>query len=835
MGVVRSRHHIRTTRAMQPAMLAALHRGAFATSSRSHRVRPSARASARGATITRAAGGFRVVEYGDGTTPESRGESRRRDDRGEYDRGEYDRARPRGGRGGRGGRAFGGRGRGPPRRDRNDDDDDDDDDEDWDERRDRGGRGSLRQKGPGVRTEGVLEVWFGGDRDGGNWGERIRRDDRGYDGRYEEPRPYDRAPPRRDYDRGGYSDDAASPRAPGYGRGRSSYGGDRERDSYGGGRERGSYGMTALPDSDFVTIQSMGQEGRVIGKAGAMVNELQQRFGCRVNVRRDLGVIEVSGGDVAAAEDEIRGIVDRGVQSDLQRDTGGGRPPLSREPRSDSSARDRGYASPPYGRNGQNDDDDDDDDWVLEGLEDELDDAAQWSEGKGAEGKYVPQQMSKYVDDDFEPMVYTREPDDEDEYNFFSGARFAQLGASDGVSEALKEMGIERPSHIQSLSYRALTEEDSDDHVLLADQAGSGKTLAYLLPLLQRLADTERSEGRAKPTRPRMIVLVPTSELAVQVLGVIRTLSRGGLRCRSLAVTGGEKNSRTQIETIREGCDVVVGTPGRIGWLVQQKKLDPGDLRAVVMDECDVLLGDSFEFAEQVAPIRDAVPLSARFVLVTATIPEDVLKQLRAFFDGALRVVQGPGLHRPAAGLLERLVDCSGGDVVDDQSGFWRKYAALERLLAAEKEKGTDGRSKRMLLFCNKIETCRKIENLLIRADKDGKDLVPLPYHAALTPDRRRSSLGEFLKPHERGDAPKMLVCTDRASRGLDAAGVTHVVLFDFPRDPSEYVRRVGRTARGALGKGEVSVLVLGRQVRLAREIMRRNTRGDPVESTPRY
>ena len=173
-------------------MLVALHRGAFATSSPSHRVRPSARASARGATITRAAGGFRVIEYGDGTTPESRGESRRRDD-GFDDRGEYDRARPRGGRGGRGGRAFGGRGRGPPRRDRYDDDDEDD----WDERRDRGGRGSLRQKGRGGR--GIdAQRGFGGDRDGGNWGERVRRDDRGYDGRYEEPRRYDRAPPRRD-------------------------------------------------------------------------------------------------------------------------------------------------------------------------------------------------------------------------------------------------------------------------------------------------------------------------------------------------------------------------------------------------------------------------------------------------------------------------------------------------------------------------------------------------------------------------------------------------------------------------------------------------------------
>ena len=146
-------------------------------------------------------------------------------------------------------------------------------------------------------------------------------------------------------------------------------------------------------------------------------------------------------------------------------------------------------------------------------------------------------------------------------------------------------------------------------------------------------------------------------------------------------MTGGNQG-KTQTQTLKEGVDVVVGTPGRVGHLLDVGKLEVDDLEAVVMDECDVLLGDSFEFAEQVAPLRDAT-LAARktgsgtkFVLVTATIPEDVLRQLEAFFEGDLRVVQGPGLHRPAAGLLERLVDCSGGDVVDDQSGF---YASIAR------------------------------------------------------------------------------------------------------------------------------------------------------------
>ena len=174
--------------------------------------------------------------------------------------------------------------------------------------------------------------------------------------------------------------------------------------------------------------------------------------------------------------------------------------------------------------------------------------------------------------------------------------------------------------------------------------------------------------------------------------------------------------------------------------------------------------------------------------------------------------------------MLERLIDCSGGDTFDEQSGFYRKFKALMDLLEVDK-------ADRALLFCNKIETCRKIENMLTRADRDGQKYRILPYHAALSREQQQRNLKEFMSSQT--GTPLILVCTDRASRGLDASRVKHVILFDFPRDPSEYVRRVGRTARGALGQGRVSVLVLGRQVRLAREIMRRNERGDPVEATP--
>ena len=464
---------------------------------------------------------------------------------------------------------------------------------------------------------------------------------------------------------------------------------------------------------------------------------------------------------------------------------------------------------------------DDDDDWLLEGLEDELEEGRRWAQGKD----YLPELLSKYVEDDFEPIVYTREPDDLDEYSFFSGARFGQLGASDEVRESLrKSFKIDRPSHIQAQSYRVLSGETSESsHVLLADQAGSGKTLAYLLPLLQRLQQMEAERGRSKPKRPRLLVLTPTSELATQVREVVKQLSFGGLRSRSLLANNVSK-PRTQIEALMDGVDIVVGTPGRVVRLIEEGKMETADVDAVVLDECDVLLGDSFEFAEQVAPIRNAVPPSAQFVLVTATIPDDVLKQLKDFFNADIRVVQGPGLHRPSAGMLERLIDCSGGEVFDDQSGFYRKFKALMDLLEVD-------RAERTLLFCNKIDTCRKIENMLTRADRDGDKYKILPYHAALSRELGQRNLKEFMTSNSK--TPLVLVCTDRASRGLDASKVKHVILFDFPRDPSEYVRRVGRTARGAMGQGRVSVLVLGRQVRLAREIMRRNDRGDPVEATP--
>ncbi|GIL45873.1 hypothetical protein Vafri_3002 [Volvox africanus] len=485
--------------------------------------------------------------------------------------------------------------------------------------------------------------------------------------------------------------------------------------------------------------------------------------------------------------------------------------------------------------------------------------------------------------------------DDGDKGTFFAGSSWRQLGVDEDVASALKSLGITRPSHIQALALSALCDRpggssgtsngsEQQPHrlppLVLADQAGSGKTLAYLLPLMQALRREEVAAGTrvTRPKRPRGIVVAPTVELVQQVLRVARALSGAGLRCRTAAFTGGQKDDkaraasfRTQKELLSEGVDLLVATPGRLQQHLERGSLELTDCRMLVMDEVDVLLGDHADFTSQIAPLRAAAPPSLRFVMVTATLPQHVFAELREVRPG-LQTVFGPGLHRTAAGLVEELVDCSGGDEVTEESGRKRKLEALKGLLERH-------RALRTIVFCNKIDACRDVENFLARADPQQRKYRVLPYHEAIRDDLRADAMAEFLKPvkpsspsqqkeqqaqgqqqqqqqqgqqgqptreaevmmpkenEEEGDGEGqvalILVATDRTSRGIDVLYCEHVVLFDFPRDPSEYVRRVGRTARGAGGRGTVSSLVLGRQVPLAREIIDRNQKGMPLHSLP--
>jgi ATP-dependent RNA helicase DDX18/HAS1 len=406
---------------------------------------------------------------------------------------------------------------------------------------------------------------------------------------------------------------------------------------------------------------------------------------------------------------------------------------------------------------------------------------------------------------------------------FFSRKTFEEIGASPEARAALGSMGIARPSKVQTIAYPHILQGSS---CIIAEQTGSGKTLAYLLPLLQRLrgleggGEGEGGLGRAPPKSPRVVVLAPTAELAAQVASVARALTRH-MPLRVCCVTGG-KNPRTQGEMLKQGVDVLIGTPGRVQYLLEENKVLLGEMQALVLDEVDVMfLDDSFDLAV----IGGAAPAHTQFLFVTATLPVPVADQIAREFPG-VKKLWGPGLHKIAPQVEEVLVDCSGPweEERNEETGFVRKRDMLVQNLLKHP-------APRSLVFCNSIPTCRKVENALRRADRQEKRWQVLAYHSAVNPQDRQKNLDIFSSRVER---PLIMVCTDRTSRGVDfdTADVQHVVLFDFPRDPSEYVRRVGRTGRAGR-VGRVTALVLGRQVGLARSIMEGNSKGARVHPVP--
>ncbi|XWS13433.1 hypothetical protein CRYUN_Cryun36dG0037100 [Craigia yunnanensis] len=405
--------------------------------------------------------------------------------------------------------------------------------------------------------------------------------------------------------------------------------------------------------------------------------------------------------------------------------------------------------------------------------------------------------------------------------DFFSRKTFRDLGCSEYMIKSLKEQLFLRPSCIQAMAFGPVIEGQS---CIIADQSGSGKTLAYLTPVVQRLREEElQGVSRSSSGSPRAVIIVPTAELASQVLSSCRSLSKFGVPFRSMVVTGGFRQ-KTQLENLEQGVDVLVATPGRFMFLIKEGFLQLPNLRSAVFDEVDILFSDE-DFKVALQSLIDSSPVITQYLFVTATLPVEIYNKLIEVFPDT-KVVMGPGMHHISSGLEEVLVDCSGeGTLNNPDTAFLNKKTALLKLVKEIPVCKT-------IVFCNKIDTCRKVENVLKRFDRKGTHVRVLSFHAALAQETRLANMKEFTHSQP-GEESLILVCTDRASRGIDFAGVDHVVLFDFPRDPSEYVRRVGRTARGAGRTGKAFIFVVGKQVHLAQKIIERNLKGHPVHEVP--
>ena len=344
---------------------------------------------------------------------------------------------------------------------------------------------------------------------------------------------------------------------------------------------------------------------------------------------------------------------------------------------------------------------------------------------------------------------------------------FRELGDSGTICAALDAAGIRTTFPIQALTLPiALGGHD----IIGQARTGTGKTLGFGIPLLQRLQDGPP----AAPKAPRALVVVPTRELAIQVAGDLR-MAGSGLGTRVLTLYGG-RAYEPQIEALRAGVDVVVSTPGRLLDLVGQRHLGLGDVRTLVLDEADKML--DLGFLPDVERILQLTPDGRQTMMFSATMPGEVVTLARRH------------LHRPTHVRAETID--APAPVPSTRQHVFRvhhmdKVEVLARVLQAE------GRGLTMV-FCQTKRAADQVAGALAT-----RGFAVATVHGDLGQGQRERALRAF-----RGGKVDVLVATEVAARGLDVEDVTHVVNFECPDDDKAYLHRIGRTGRA--GRDGVAV-----------------------------
>jgi ATP-dependent RNA helicase DeaD len=358
---------------------------------------------------------------------------------------------------------------------------------------------------------------------------------------------------------------------------------------------------------------------------------------------------------------------------------------------------------------------------------------------------------------------------------------FADLGLSPALLEALTALGYEEPTPIQQEAIPPLL---AGRDLLGQAATGTGKTAAFALPLLQRFG----SEA-AQPSRPAILVLVPTRELAMQVAEAFHRYGRV-LGTGVLPIYGGAAFDQ-QIRGLRRGVHVVVATPGRALDHLRRKTLILSDLKAIVLDEADEML--DMGFAEEIDLILEATPAERQTALFSATMPSRIARiaerQLRQPVRVAIAREKGRAGALPKVRQTAYLVPRA------------QKVTALGRVLDVEAP-------TLALVFCR---TRTEVDTLTETLGGRGYRAEAL--HGGMTQDQR-----DRVMKRTRSGAVDLLVATDVAARGLDIEQLSHVVNFDVPSSPGAYVHRIGRTGRAGR-EGVAITLVEPREHRLLRNI----------------
>jgi len=340
---------------------------------------------------------------------------------------------------------------------------------------------------------------------------------------------------------------------------------------------------------------------------------------------------------------------------------------------------------------------------------------------------------------------------------------FSTLGLTEPLLRALEKERFVAPTPIQQSTIPHLL---AGRDLLGIAQTGTGKTAAFALPMLQLLIS---APARAAHFATRALILAPTRELALQIEDSLRRLaSQGPLRI--VAILGGVSRFM-QVQRMRGGADIVVGTPGRVCDLMATGELKLHQVRQFVLDEADRML--DLGFIRDIRRIVAALPGERQSALFSATMPPEVAKLAGTLLRNSIRV--DVARSAPATLPIEQHVH-----FVESAE----KRALLGRLLA-------DPALSRVIVFTRTKHRANQVAEAL---DSVGVRVVAL--HGNKSQPVRQKALEQF-----RAGRARVLVATDIAARGIDVTGISHVINFDFPAQPEDYVHRIGRTARaGASG-----------------------------------
>jgi len=335
---------------------------------------------------------------------------------------------------------------------------------------------------------------------------------------------------------------------------------------------------------------------------------------------------------------------------------------------------------------------------------------------------------------------------------------FNTLGLTAQTLRAVAEAGYETPTPIQTAAIPHIL--NGRDLIGIA-QTGTGKTAAFVLPILEKLARGTHVAGRRAP---RALILAPTRELAAQIDEAVGVFSRH-LPIRRAIIFGGV-GEQPQIEALRRGADIVVATPGRLLDLMSAGHVDLRDIIYTVLDEADRML--DMGFLPQIRRVVRALPHKRQTLLFSATLSKEI-EQITAEFQRDPSTVEIGRRANPAEGVTQFLYPVTKS----------RKIDLLVELLSQE-------HLESVLVFSRTKHGADKIARRL-----QAQGIIAATLHSNRSQSQRTSALNAF-----KGGRARVLVATDIAARGIDVEGISHVINFDFPMHAEDYVHRIGRTGR---------------------------------------